>query len=222
MSRAGVPPYATGVPTRAAAVFLALASLTLSPGRAEADTEERVPGTVPEGSDLSLAIGVETGMVIPVADRPLCPDGAECPFGIGLAIGIPFSYRWGQGTGLGFGYEFWVQNGNGVYEATVTQAFTVLIRQTFLLDRSLRPVLRVRGGFLLLGPSFRVDTLGGTAELAFGGEAEISPTTLFTFMLGGQVLRTGAFTTTADDVRRGESGGVNAALVLRLGITFLL
>lgn len=161
-------------------------------------------------------------MVIPVARKPLCPDGEECLFGVGWAFGFPFSYRWAQGTGLGFGYEFWVQNGNGVYNATVSQAFTVLVRQSFLVDRSLRPALRLRGGFLMMGPSFRVETIGGTAEIAFGGEADISLSSVFTFMLGGQILRTQAFTTEADGVERSVAGGVNGALILRLGVTFLL
>lgn len=198
------------------------ASCLFAPAASLADPgliEER---GAPEGTQRSFAIGVETGLVIPVADGPLCPDGAECLFGVGLAIGFPFSYRWHQGTGLGFDYEFWVQNANGVYEATVTQAFTVLVRHAFLLDRSLRPIVRVRGGFLMLGPSFRVDTLGGTAEVAFGGETEITPTTIFTFTLGGQVLRTRAFTTEADDVPRAEHGGVDGALILRVGMSFLL
>lgn len=74
----------------------------------------------------------------------------------------------------------------------------------------------------MLGSSFRVDTVGGTAELAFGGEAEITPSSVFSFQLGGQILRTHAFTTTGDGVRRSERGGVNAALLMRVGVAFLL
>lgn len=190
------------------------------PRSVQADSTN-IPGAAPEGTP-SFALGVETGLVIPVADKPLCPDGFECLFGVGWAFGFPFSYRWAKGTGIGAGYEFWVQNGNGVYEATVAQAFTALFRQSFLLSRSVHPVLRLRGGFLMLGPSFRVATLGGTAELAFGGETELTPTTLFTFLLGGQILRTRAFTTQADGARRSVAGGVDAAFILRLGIVFLL
>lgn len=185
-----------------------------------ADSPETL-GVAPEGAP-SFALAVETGLVIPVADKPLCPDGEECLFGVGWAFGFPFSYRFASGTGLGVGYEFWLQNGNGVYEATITQAFTLLLQQSFMPDRSVHPLLRVRGGFLMLGPNFQVDALGGTAELAFGGEAEISPKSLISFLLGGQILRTGAFTTVADGVRRGTAGGVNAALILRIGVVFLL
>lgn len=169
-----------------------------------------------------FALGVETGLVIPVASKPLCPDGFECLFGVGWALGFPFSYRWAKGTGLGVGYEFWLQNSNGVYEATIVQAFTALLRQSFLTHKAVHPVLRLRGGFLMLGPSFRVATIGGTAEFAFGGETELTPTTLFTFLLGGQILRTRAFTTQADGARRSVAGGVDAALILRVGIAFLL
>ncbi len=219
MSTAIVPLYATAVPIRAF-VACVWALCLVSPGVVHADSTE-ITGAAPEGAR-SFALGVETGLVIPVADEPLCPDGFECLFGVGWAIGFPFSHRWPKGTGLGVGYEFWVQNGNGVYEATVTQAFTALLQQSFLLDRSVHPVLRVRGGFLMLGPSFRVATIGGTAEIALGGEAELTPTTLFTFLLGGQILRTRAFDTRADGARRSVTGGVDAALVLRVGIAFLL
>lgn len=219
MSRTTIPLYATPVPTRAVVVCVWAMCLGL-PNPAEAESPEAL-GEAPEGQP-SFAIGVETGLVIPVADKPLCPDGYECPFGVGWAFGIPFSYHWPQGTGLGFGYEFWLQNGNGVYEATITQAFTVLLRQSFMAHRAVHPVVRVRGGFLMIGPSFRVQAIGGTAEIAVGGEAEISPTKLITFLLGGQILRTGAFTTEADGVQRGVAGGVNGALILRLGVVFLL
>lgn len=191
------------------------------PRPAAADEADQADAA-PEGTTQRFAIGVEVGLVLPVADEPLCPSGSECLFGAGAAVGIPFSYRWKQGTGLGFGYEFWIQNSDGVYDAAVTQAFTVLFRHAFLSDRSLRPVLRVRGGFLLLGPTFRVDTVGGTAELAFGGEADINRNTVFSFLVGGQVLATQPFTTSADGVRRGEGSGVNAALLFRVGIAYLL
>ena len=219
MSGTIIPAYATAVPTRAVVVCLWALCLAL-PRSAQADSAE-IPGAAPEG-ETSFALGVETGLVIPVASKSLCPDGYECLFGVGWAFGLPFSYRWAKGTGLGFGYEFWLQNGNGVYEATITQAVTVLLRQSFLSDRSVHPVLRLRGGFLMLGPSFRVDTIGGTAEVAFGGEAELTPSSLFTFLLGGQILRTRAFTTQADGARRSIAGGVDAALILRVGVVFLL
>ena len=219
MSRTILSLYATAVPIRA---FIACvwALCLLSPRYVQADSRE-IPATATEGAP-SFALGVETGLVIPVASKPLCPDDFECLFGVGWGFGFPFSYRWAKGMGLGVGYEFWLQNGNGVYEATIAQAFTALLRQSFLLDRSVHPVLRLRGGFLMLGPSFRIATIGGTAEVAFGGEAELTPTTLFTFLLGGQILRTRAFTTQADGARRSVAGGVDAALILRVGIAFLL
>ncbi len=195
-------------------------SCLVLPATVQADSTE-IPGVAQLGKP-SFALGVETGLVIPVASKPLCPDGSQCLFGVGWAFGFPFSYRWAKGTGLGVGYEFWVQNANGVYEATVSQAFTAIVRQSFLLHRSIHPVLRLRGGFLMLGSSFRVATIGGTAEVAFGGEVELTPTTLFTFLLGGQVLSTRAFTTSADGIRRSVASGVDAALILRVGITFLL
>ncbi|MEM7435037.1 MAG: hypothetical protein AAF436_07785 [Myxococcota bacterium] len=208
------------MPTRALLVC-AWALAFASPETAFADSLE-LTGTAPERVNLSFSVGIEVGLVIPVATKPLCPSGAECLFGAGAAIGIPLSYRWNQGTELGFDYEFWILNSDGVYEAAVAQAFTALLRQSFLVDRSVRPVLRARGGLLLLGPTFGVDTLGGTLELAFGGEAEMNRNMLFSFTLGGQLLWTQPFTTSSDGVARSQDGGVNAALVLRIGIHYLL
>ncbi|MEM8609775.1 MAG: hypothetical protein AAGF92_21945 [Myxococcota bacterium] len=208
------------MPTRVLVTCAALFFLGL-PRAALADEAVGVRNA-PEGSRDRFAIGIEVGLVIPVADKPLCPSGSECLFGAGLAVGIPFSYRWKQGTGLGFSYELWVQNSDGVYQSTVSQAFAVLLRHSFLADRSLRPLLRARGGVLILGPTFGVDTVGGTAEIAFGGETDINRSTVFSFLLGGQVLSTRPFTTSADGVRRAEGGGVNAALVFRVGIAYLL
>ncbi|MGB5810904.1 MAG: hypothetical protein WBG86_10255 [Polyangiales bacterium] len=193
----------------------------MAPGRAGAD-ERILLDTAPEGADRPFAIGPEVGLVMPVARTPVCPSGAECLLGVGFAFGIPFTYRWKQGTGIGFEYEFWVLNGNAVYEATVTQAFTAIVRQSFLVDRRLRPVLRLRGGFLILGPSFGANTIGGVGEAAFGGETDIAPTSVFHFLLGAQLFGTRPFTTSADGVARAQSGGINAALVLRVGISFLL
>jgi hypothetical protein len=74
----------------------------------------------------------------------------------------------------------------------------------------------------MLGPSFRVATIGGTAEIGAGVELEISPNTVLSFLLTGNLLRTQAFTTPADGALRGVGAALDAMLVLRLGINFLL
>jgi hypothetical protein len=211
--------YATPVPSRPAAAALLLIALG-SPGAALAEDAE-LPGG-PAAREGSIAIGAETGMVIPLSTNRLCPEGYNCIADFGWAVGVNFSYRWAQGIGLGFGYEFWLLSANGVYETTVPQTFTALLQYSFLPDRSTHPLIRLRGGFLMLGPSFRVATIGGAAEIGAGGEVELSSNTVFSFLVTGNLLRTQPFTTPADGALRAADGALDAMLVLRLGFNFLL
>ena len=167
-------------------------------------------------------MGAETGLVVPLSTNRLCPTGYECIADVGWAIGLGFSYRWANGIGLGFGYEFWLLTANGVYEITVPQMFTGLLQYSFLPDRSMHPLLRLRGGFLMLGPSFRVATIGGTAEIGAGAEVELSSNAVFSFLLTANLLRTQSFTTQSDGAVRAVDGALDAMLVLRVGFNFLL
>ena len=167
-------------------------------------------------------MGPETGLVIPLSTNRLCPDGFGCIVDLGWAVEVGFSYRWKNGLGLGFGYEFWLMTGNGVYETTVVQSFLANLQYSFLPDRQTHPLLRIRGGPALLGSSFRVATVGGTAEIGAGVEVEISSDTVFSFLVTGNVLRTGSFVTSADGAFRASSGALDAMLVLRMGFNFLL
>jgi hypothetical protein len=72
----------------------------------------------------------------------------------------------------------------------------------------------------MLGPSFRVATIGGTVEIGAG--AELSSNTVFSFLLTGNLLRTQSFTTRADGALRAADGALDAMLVLRVGFNFLL
>jgi len=74
----------------------------------------------------------------------------------------------------------------------------------------------------MLGPSFRVATIGGTAEIGVGAEVELSSDTVFSFLVTGNLLRTQSFTTPADDAQRAVDGALDAMLVLRVGFNFLL
>jgi hypothetical protein len=167
-------------------------------------------------------VGVETGLVVPVSTRRLCPAGYECILGVGWAIGTNFSYRWANGMGLGLGYEFWLLTGNGVYEITVPQMVSGLLQWSFLSDRATHPLVRLRSGFLMLGPSFRVATIGWMAEVGAGAEVELTSSTVLSFLLTGNLVRTQSFTTPADGALRGVDGAVDATLVLRIGFNFLL
>jgi hypothetical protein len=135
---------------------------------------------------------------------------------------VNFSYRWANGIGLGFGYEFWLLTANGVYETTVPQMFTGLLQYSFLPNHATHPLLRLRGGFLVLGPGFRVDTIGGTVEIGVGAEVELSSDTVFSFLVTGNLLRTQSFITQADNAPRAVDGPLDAMLVLRVGFNFLL
>jgi hypothetical protein len=169
-----------------------------------------------------IAVGVETGLVVPLSTDRLCPAGYECIADIGWAVGVNFSYRWANGIGLGFGYEFWLLTANGVYETTVPQMFTGLLQYSFLPNHATHPLLRLRGGFLMLGPSFRVATIGGTAEIGVGAEVELTSDTVFSFLVTGNLLRTQSFTTPGDGALRAVDGALDAMLVLRVGFNFLL
>lgn len=159
---------------------------------------------------------------MPLATKRLCPSGYQCIADVGWAVGIDFSYRWGNGIGLGFGYELWLLSANGVYEITVPQTFMGLLQYSFLPHRAIHPLIRARGGFLMLGPSFQVATIGGTAELGAGAEVELSSNTLVSFLVTGNLLRTQAFTTPADGAPRATDYALDATLVLRIGFRFLL
>jgi|GEM_PF-3630881 len=207
------------VPTRTAAICLWALSLA-APQSAYADSGD-LPGGPPEREG-SIAVGAETGLVVPLSTNRLCPAGYGCIADVGWALGLDFSFRWANGMGLGFSYEFWLLTGNGVYNPSVPQMFTALLRYSFLPNRAMHPLLRLRGGFLVLGPSFRVATIGGTAEIGAGGEVELSPSTVFSFLVTGNLLRTHSFTTPADDALRAADGALDAMLVLRVGFNFLL
>ena len=219
MSARDLPLYATAVPTRAAALALCLACLA-SPAPVRADRAD-LPGGPPARSG-SFAVGPETGLVIPLSTDRLCPSGYQCIADLGWAVSVGFSYRWANGIGLGFGYEFWLLAANGVYEITVPQSFLGVLQYSFLPNHATHPLIRLRGGLLLLGPSFRVATVGGTAEIGAGAEVEISHDNVFSFLVTGNLLRTRAFETPGDGAIRATSGALDAMLVLRVGFNFLL
>lgn len=207
------------MPSRTAAICLWALCLS-APGSAQADFRD-LPGGPPEREG-SIAVGAETGLVVPLSTDRLCPPGYQCVADVGWAIGVDFSYRWKKGFGLGFGYELWLLTANGVYAITVPQLFTASLRYSFLPDRRIHPLVRLRGGFAMLGPSFRVATVGGMAEIGIGGEVEVTSDTAFSFLLTGDLLRTGSFVTPSDGASRGIGGALDAMLVLRLGFHFLL
>lgn len=167
-------------------------------------------------------MGPEIGLVVPLSTERLCPAGAQCIADVGWAFEVGFSYRWSSGIGLGFGYEFWLLTANGVYSVTVPQSFLALFQVSFLPDRRTHPLVRLRGGPVLLGPSFRVDTVGGAAEIGAGAEVELTSDSVFSFLVTGNLLRTRSFVTPADGVLRGASGALDAMLVLRIGFNFIL
>lgn len=219
MSLERLAAYASAVPTRDAALCLSVLCLIV-PASLKADGDE-LPGGTPTRTG-TFAVGPETGLVIPLSTNRLCPADAGCIADVGWAVNVGFSYRWNNGLGLGFGYEFWLLTANGVYEVTVPQSFLGVLQYGFLPERRAHPLLRLRGGFLLLGPSFRVAALGGTAEIGAGAEVELSSDMVFSFLVTGNVLRTGSFVTPADDVLRAATGTLDGMLVLRIGFNFLL
>jgi hypothetical protein len=51
---------------------------------------------------------------------------------------------------------------------------------------------------------------------------ELDSDIAFSFLVTGNLLRTGSFVTPADDVLRASSGALDAMLVLRVGFNFYL
>lgn len=211
--------YASNVSSRAAALCLCALCLG-TPASLRADPGGLAGG--PTDGPGSFAVGPEIGLVVPLSNNRLCPAGYGCIAEIGGAVSVGFSYRWANGLGLGFGYEFWWLTANGVYEITVPQSFLGVFQSSFLPGRRTHPLIRIRGGLLLLGPSFRVATLGGTAEIGGGGEVEIGSDAVFSFLVTGNLIRTGSFVTSADGAARGVGAALDAMLVLRIGFNFLL
>ncbi|MGD8608352.1 MAG: hypothetical protein PVH21_13735 [Myxococcales bacterium] len=211
------------MPTRAAVICCWVLSLAV-PHALRADAGERLEAgeRAPKHREGSFAVGPETGLVVPLSTKRLCPAGYECIADVGWAVGVDFSYRWDNGLGVGFGYEFWLLSANGVYEITVPQMFLGSLEYSFLPDRATHPLIRARGGLLTLGPSFRVATVGGAAELGAGAEVELTPTTLISFLLTGNLVRTHSFTTPGDGALRAADHVLDAMLVLRIGFRFLL
>ena len=125
-----LPPYATAVPTRAAAAP-AGRPLLRHAGNAEGRVF-RAPRRAPKAHRCSSPWVPETGLVIPLSTDRLCPAGYECIAEIGWAVSVGFTYRWANGIGLGFTYEFWLLTGNGVYETTVPQSFLAVLQYSFL------------------------------------------------------------------------------------------
>ncbi len=207
------------MPTRPAAICL-WALFLAAPRSVGADSSE-LPGG-PPAREGAIAVGAETGMVIPLSTKRLCPEGYGCIADLGWAVGLNFSYRWKNGVGLGFGYELWLLTANGVYEISVPQMFTGLLQYSFLPGRATHPFIRLRGGFLMLGPGFRVAAVGGAAEIGLGAEVELSHNTVFSFLVTGNLLRTQSFSTPGDGALRGVDAPLDAMLVLRVGFHFLL
>jgi len=195
-------------------------ALVWAPASLHADSDA-LPGG-PKKREGTFAVGPEAGLVIPLSTNRLCPTGSECIIDIGMAVEVGFSYRWKSGLGLGFGYEFWLMTANGVYEVSVAQLFLANLQYSFLPDRVTHPIIRLRGGPMLLGPSFRVATVGGAAEIGAGAEVELDSDIVFSFFVTGNLLRTRSFVTPTDDVLRASTGAIDAMLVLRIGFNFYL
>jgi hypothetical protein len=60
------------------------------------------------------------------------------------------------------------------------------------------------------------------AEIGGGAEVEIGSDSVFSFLVTGNLLRTGSFVTPADGALRGVDAALDAMLVLRVGFSFLL
>jgi hypothetical protein len=191
--------------------------------QAPAGSSDKPEALIPSPDELPpvLAGDVHASGVFPVADDALCPADAECIFGGGGGLGGGIERRWPSGYAMGVGYDFWFLDANGVYEITVLQMVSLGVRYFFLPKLQSHPFIGGRIGGLVLGDTFKVDSVGAAAQLRAGVEIEITDTVAFSVASAWRLFFASAFTTPNDGVERAQGGGVSVAGTLQFGLSIL-
>lgn len=194
------------------------------PGFVAADAGEALPDFSPppdpEDQASFWAIGVHVSWFVPVAREALCPTGAQCIFNGGIGVGGELERRWPSGLALGGGYDMALIDSGSVYELGVLQTLRVAGRYIFSDGSLLHPFVGVAVGGLVFGETFGVDAFGVLLDLTVGVEIELTESFWLSASVPWRMLTTGQFTTEADDVVRGRSGG-NTAFAVQLGVIIL-
>lgn len=207
------------------APLLLLSMLFALPVKAQqidsAPTTQTVLQPPPSPGELepTIAAGVSTRILSPIANDSLCPADTECLLGQGVGFGISLERQWASGPAIGFRYDAWFVDTATIYELGVLQALQAYTRYVFSGSDALQPYLFAGIGGVLFGDSFGVSTVGLIGELGPGAELEISPTTSITCSVPLSLLVASEFQTSADDIVRAQSG-VDVVIALSLGVRF--
>ncbi len=199
--------------------WLLLSVLLVASSRTgHAEPDPQVP--IPLPRDRPARLGGEFQLVTtsPLSGGALCPVGAECILGGGVALGAGVGRRWASGLSLGLSYELWLLDSGGVFEVFVVQSISAAVRLGFLPGRRAHPFVEGRAGAAVMGGSFRVGALGALFEPRVGVDLELTERTAITGFLGLRWLLSSPFTTSNDGVRRGEFGGPALAMTLGVGL----
>jgi hypothetical protein len=169
-----------------------------------------------------LVVGIiEGGAQAGAYVRPMCPEGEACLLRKGGGVGLRLEWRFPSmiSTGLGLDYSF--IDGEGLYEVGTLATLRYTLRVHFLPLARVHPLIDVGIGGAIFGDFFSVDTFGGVADLRGGAEVEISDSMAVDFALGVRLLGLAAYTTEADDVRRGSPFGPSVMVGIHLGLVLL-
>lgn len=186
-----------------------------------ARADELVLPPEPDERPPRRSIEIDLGLTAPLFSGSLCPSGHRCLVGGGASFGVLVERRRPRGFSLGIGYELALLDGHTVYEISTTQELFVAFRHFFLPREALHPFVSSGGGVVVLGDTFRIDTVGVNGHLDVGLEAELSETVACTFGLG---LRMGwflPFSTEVDNARRSRGGEPTLLVLARVGLVLI-
>jgi hypothetical protein len=208
-------------------ISVALLALAVAPARGDdaiRPTDEGTPAThhvepppAPEEHEPTPAVSMNVAAVAPIERSTICPVGHDCVIGVGVGVGVQVEWRSADRVGLVAGYDFWLLDGNGVYELGALHASRVGLR--YVVDDATRvhPFIDAAVGLLAFGDAANVATLGGLVTAGAGAEIELTESVAFVAALESWFFATGSFVT-PDGAWRSSGFGVNAALQITVGI----
>lgn len=126
--------------------------------------------------------------------------------------------RWAYGLALGLGYDALFIDSSTVFELGVMQRVRATARYQFAQMSLLHPFVAISAFGMIFGESFQAATVGGGFEFAVGAEIELSASYALQIAVPFMFFGNTEFTSTRDNVRRGEDGSISSAAGLTLGL----
>ncbi|MEM9189587.1 MAG: hypothetical protein AAGF12_10460 [Myxococcota bacterium] len=189
---------------------------------AQSPEELEVVPRPPAEREPVLGVHVFLSGVLPVqTSSTLCPDEAECVFGVGGGVGAALEQRWPTGPALGLAYEAWFLDSAGVFEVGLLHTLRAQVRYLFFSSGVLHPYLGGGVSFLLFGDSFRARTAGVAIDLMVGVELELTASISLVLAAPWRVFSLAPFTSPRDGVARSESIGISTAFSLQVGLAII-